>query len=311
MRKSVLTVLTPRRIRSLEPQLRANAEEIVLGFRDEPVIDLLGRLAFPFPGFVAFSLIGFPPGDIEQLKEWSAIRVQLTYGRLSEAEQVAAARTIVEFWNYCEAHVDARKAQRADDMTSDLLDLADEKPEQLNEFDIVNMVYAMALAGHETTCNAIANAMRNLLPDRIQWQRLIDAPELIPNAVEEALRYEGPLLHHRRIAKVDTEIGGVRMPAGAKVMMSFAAAGRDPEVFADPEVLDIGRENAGMHLQFGKGAHFCLGAPLARLEMRIVLELLTTLTPGMALVPDQVFEYYPKATGRNLKQLLVAPQGVR
>jgi cytochrome P450 len=310
MRRSVLTVMTPRRLNALEPTLRAYAERLVLGLRDEPVVDLVDRLAFPFPGYAAFSLLGFPPDDAETLREWSAKRVLLTYGRRSDAEQVEIADVIVEFWRYCERHVAARRAERADDITSDLLDLADTKPDQLNDFDIVNMVYSMALAGHETTCNTIGNGLRALLSERSQWQRLVDDPALIPNAVEEVLRYDGPVLNHRRVAKVDTEVGSVSIPAGAKVMMCFASAAHDPSQFPDPDAFDVGRADAELHLAFGKGPHYCLGAALARLEVRIVLELLTEHTPAIELVPDQVFEYSPNALFRGLRALMAAPQGL-
>lgn len=310
MRKSVLTVMSPRRLNALEPHLREYAEQLVRGFIDEPVVDLVDRLAFPFPGYAAFSLLGFPPEHTEQLKEWSAKRVLLTYGRLSDEEQVEVAEVIVAFWKYCEHHVAERRAARADDVTSDLLDLADKKPEQLNDFDIVNIVYSMALAGHETTCNTIGNGMRALLTDRAQWRALVDDPSLIPNAVEEILRYDGPVLNHRRVAKVDAEIGGVRIPAGGKVMMCFASADRDPSYFDDPDMFRVDRENAELHLAFGKGPHFCLGAALGRLEVRIVLELLTSLTPAMELVPDQEFVYSPNALFRGMQAMLVAPGGL-
>jgi cytochrome P450 len=310
MRKSVLTVMTPRRLNALEPMLREYAEALVFGFKDEPVIDFVDRLAFPFPGYAAFSLLGFPADDTELLKDWSAKRVLLTYGRLSDAEQVEIAEIIVEFWQYCERHVANRRAERADDLTSDLLDLADAKPDQLNDFDIVNMVYSMALAGHETTCNTIGSGLKALLLNRREWQRLIDDPSLIPNACEEILRYDGPVLNHRRVAKVDTEVGGVTIPAGGKVMMCFASADHDPAHFPDPEHFDVGRADAELHLSFGKGPHYCLGAALGRLEVRIVLDLLTTHTPDIELVPDQIFEYSPNALFRGLKALMVAPRGL-
>ncbi len=261
MRKSVLSVMTPRRLNALEPTLRAYAEALVDGFIDEPEVDLVDRLAFPFPGFAAFSLLGFPESDTDLLKEWSAQRVLLTYGRLSDDEQVRVAQVIVDFWRYCEDHVAARRAVRADDLTSDLLDVADAKPEQVNDFDIVNMVYSMALAGHETTCNTIGNGMRALLSNPKQWQALVDEPSQIPNAVEEILRFDGPVVNHRRLARVDTEIGGVPIPAGARVMLCFASAAHDPAHFDDPDAFLVDREDAELHLAFGKGPHYCLGAP--------------------------------------------------
>ena len=311
MRKSVLSVMTPRRIAALETNLREYAAGLVDALAEEPVVDLVDRLAFPFPGYAAFSLLGFPPEDTDMLKEWSAKRVLLTYGRLSDEEQVEVAEVIVKFWKYCEDHVAARRRQRADDLTSGLLDIADEKPEQLTDFDIVNIVYSMSLAGHETTCNSIGNGMRALLEHRAQWQALVDDPSRIENAVEEMLRYDGPVVNHRRVAKVDTELHGVAIPAGSKLMMCFASAARDPEHFSDPDAFLVDRADAELHMAFGKGPHYCLGAPLARLEMRIVLELLTERTPDMELVPGQTIEYSPNALFRGPKALLVAPRGNR
>jgi cytochrome P450 len=310
MRRSVLTVMSPARIRALEPVLREYAEALVQAVAEQPVVDLVDSLAFPFPGYAAFSLLGFPPDDTDMLKEWSAQRVLLTYGRLCEEDQVEVAKVVVAFWKYCEDHVARCRAERGDDMTSDLLDLADAKPDQLNDFDIVNIVYSMALAGHETTCNSIGSGMRLLLSHRDKWEALVADPSLVPNAVEEILRFDGPVLNHRRLAKVDTAVGGVPIPAGGKVMMCFAAAGHDPTQFSDPERFDIARSNAQLHLAFGKGPHFCLGAPLARLEVQIVLELLTSVTPAIELVPDQKFEYSPNALFRGLRSLLVAPRGL-
>ena len=311
MRRSVLAVMTPRRLRALEPTLRDYAENLVKGFRDEPVVDLVERYTFPFPGFAAFSLLGFSDADTDRLREWSRTRVLLTYGRLSEEDQVATARDVVAMWQYVEAFVAARMIEPVDDLTSDLVRLSREKPEQLNQFDIVNIVYSMALAGHETTTNTIGSGVLALLRRRDQWQRLIDDPTSITNAVEEILRFDGPVLYHRRIAKVDTEVGGVAIPAGAKVMMCFASADHDPTRFgADADDLRVDRSEAALHLAFGKGAHLCLGAPLGRLETQISLELLTTMVPDLALVPDQDLTYSPNALFRGLTRLLVAPRGL-
>lgn len=311
MRKSVLTVMTPRRLRALEPVLREYATKLVQQLRSHRVVDLVDSFTFPFPGFAAFSLLGFPPEDTDKLRDWSRRRVLLTYGRLSEEEQVATARDVVAMWRYCEAFVAARWADPVDDLTSDLVRLSGEKPEQLNQFDIVNIVYSMALAGHETTANTLANGVVALLRRREQWQRLIDEPSLIENTVEEILRFDGPVVYHRRIAKVDTEVGGVPLRAGSKVMMAFASADHDPAQFGeDAGDFRLDRPDAELHLSFGKGPHLCLGAPLARLEGRIALELLTTMTPDMELVPDQAIPYTPNALFRGPQSLLVAPEGL-
>jgi hypothetical protein len=310
MRKSVLAVMTPRRLNALEPTLRAYASDLVDDLAAHPVVDLVEKLGFPFPGYAAFSLLGFPAEDTDMLREWSAKRVLLTYGRLDEEQQVEVAKEIVAFWRYVKDHVASRRAVRTNDMTSDLLTLADEKPEQLNDFDIVNMVYSMALAGHETTSNTIASGMRALLSDRSQWDLLVDDPLRIPGAVEEILRYDGPVLNHRRVAKVDARVGDSVIPAGGKVFMCFASAARDPRQFVDPDSFLVERKDAELHMAFGKGPHYCLGAPLGRLEVRIVLELLTERTPKMALVADQEFSYSANALFRGLQRLIVAPHGL-
>ena len=311
MRKSVLAVMTPRRLRALEPTLRAYASDLIAGWRDEPIVELVERYSFPFPGFAAFSLLGFPSADTDMLKEWSRTRVLLTYGRLSETDQVATARDVLAMWRYVKEFVALRVADPVDDLTSDLVRLARDKPEQLNDFDIVNIVYSMALAGHETTCNTIGSGVYALLRNRDQWRRLVDDPSRITNAVEEILRFDGPVLYHRRTAKIDTTVGGVPIPAGARVMMCFASADHDPAHFgADADEFQVERADAEMHLAFGKGAHLCLGAPLGRLETQISLELLTSMTPDMELVAGQEIAYSPNALFRGLRSLLVAPRGL-
>jgi cytochrome P450 len=311
MRKSVLAVMTPRRLRALEPVLRDYAGSLVEGFVGKPVIDFVHEYSFPFPGFAAFSLLGFPDSDTDRLKEWSRTRVLLTYGRLSDEEQVATANDIVAMWRYVEEFVERRTADPLDDLTSDLARLARQQPDQLTTFDIVNIVYSMALAGHETTMNTIGSGILALLRDRKQWQLLIDDPTVIPNAVEEILRFDGPVLNHRRVAKVDTSIGGIEIRAGSRIMMCFAAADHDPTHFGDDaESFRVDRSEAEFHLAFGKGAHLCLGAALGRLETQITLELLTTMTPDMELVSDQELQYSPNALFRGLRSLLVAPHGI-
>lgn len=311
MRKSVLAVMTPRRLRALEPVLRDYARGLVEGFRDQPVVDFVEAFTFPFPGFAGFSLLGFPAGDTDMLKEWSRKRLLLTYGKLADDDQVEAATAMLAMWKYVDDFVARRWAEPVDDLTSDLVRLSGEKPDQLNQFDIVNIVYSMALAGHETTTNTIGNGVLALLLHREQWQRLIEDPGSIENAVEEILRFEGPVVHHRRIAKVATTVGGVELPAGAKVMISFGSGGHDPAEFGDDaDEFRIDRSEAELHLAFGKGAHLCLGATLARLEIRLTLELLTTMTPDIELVPDQQIDRIESPLLRGPRTLLVAPQGL-
>jgi cytochrome P450 len=308
MRKAVRTCMSPRRLRALEPDLAAHARHLVEDLADSKVVDLVADLANKLPPYAGLGLLGIPESDFDQIIGWSEKRVLFTYGRLPEDEQVAVARNVVAFWAYVEDFVRARDAERADDITSDLLRYRDENPDEVTSGDVVNIVYSMALAGHDSTRNLIASGLRRLLTDRSQWDALCADASLIPNAVEEALRFDPPVLGHRRIANVDTSVGGVPVPAGARLVLLFASAHRDRCHFADADALDVRRDNAEEHLSFGKGAHFCLGAPLARIEMRLVLELLTELTPRMRLVDGQDLPYSPNALFRSLQRLLAEPR---
>lgn len=308
MRKAVLACMSRARMRSLEPSVRHHAEDLVAALVEKPVSDLVADLAYPLPAHAGLGLIGTPESDTEMIKAWGERRVLLTYGHLSPDEQVEVARNVGAFWRYIEQFVADRDAERQDDVTSDLLRYHDEHPDEVTVDDVVNMVYSMALAGHESTTNALSSGLRHLLSHHDQWEALVADRSLIPNAVEECLRFDPPVLGHRRITTCATLVGGVEIPEGARIILLFGSAHRDPEHFPDPDDFDVRRENAGTHLTFGKGVHFCLGAPLARLEFQIVLELLTEHAPAMRLMPDQAFPYAGNALWRTLSELIVEPR---
>jgi cytochrome P450 len=308
MRKAVFACMSRARLAALEPELRSYAGELVDALVARPVADLVTDLAYPLPGRAGLGLLGIPVGDFDRIKAWSGGRVLFTYGRLPAEQQVQVAENVIAFWQYIEAFVAARDHDRGDDFTSDILRYRDEHPDEVTVDDVVNIVYSMALAGHDSTTNAMGNMFRQLLSHPHQWQALVDDPTLIPNAVEESLRFDGPVSGHRRTVAVDTELGGVALPAGARLVLLFASGDRDPAHFPDADRLDVTRENAVEHLSFGKGVHFCLGAPLARMEMRIALELLTARAPDMRLVTDQDFPYVPITMFRSLEHLLAEPQ---
>lgn len=308
MRRAVFTCMSRARIRSLEPSVRHHAKELVEALVDESVADLVRDLAYPLPAQAGLGLLGVPEQDIEMIKGWGDKRVLMTYGHLAPTEQVEVARNVGAFWRYVEQFVADRDADRRDDLTSDLLRYREDHSDEVMVEDVVNMVYAMALAGHESTTNAISSGLRHLLGHREQWEALVADRSLITNAVEECLRFDPPVLGHRRVTTSATEVGGVALPEGAPLIMLFGSAHRDPEHFAAPDEFDVHRDNAGTHLSFGKGVHFCLGAPLARMELEIVLELLTQHAPGMRLVADQQFPYAGNAMWRTLTELLVEPR---
>jgi cytochrome P450 len=165
--------------------------------------------------------------------------------------------------------------------------------------EVAGIVYGLSIAGHETTSNLTTNAVRQLLTHRAQWRALCVDPALIPNAVEEALRFDTSVLTWRRVTTRPVRIGEVDIPAGAKLLLALGAANRDPSRFHDPDVFDVISKNAARHISFGYGIHFCLGASLARMELRIVLELLTRLAPDLDLLENQELSFKPNIAFRG------------
>ena len=305
IRRHNLRAFSARRTAALEPKVRAQAEELVARMLTRRQFDLVEDLTFPLPAYMIFTLIGFPPEDTELLKSWCGNRMAFSWGRVSAAEQTEIAKNMARYWRYCEQFVADRLAEPQDDFTSDHVRAHLADPESLTVDEIIGVIYGLSFAGHETTTNLTSNAVRRLLENREQWDALCADPTLIPNAVEEVLRFDTSVVAWRRITTRDVRIAGIDVPAGAKLMLQLAAANHDPDRFGDPDSFDIRRSDAARHLAFGKGIHFCLGAPLARMEVRIVLELLTQHAPDLALVPDQDLDFHPNISFRGPRQLLV------
>jgi cytochrome P450 len=307
IRRHNMTGFSPRRLRSLEPQIRAMAVELVdqvaTSLAAGPV-DLVARLCFPLPAFTIFRLLGFPDDDAEMLKGWCGNRMAFSWGLPTPDEQVEIATQMKAYWGYCERFVDHRSRNPADDFTSDLLAIHHADPATLSVREITSIVYGLSFAGHETTTNLLANTIRQLLTHRHHWDELVADASLVPAAVEEGLRYDSSVIAWRRITTRATELGGVSLPQGARLLLMLASANRDPDRFADPDRFDPHRPDAGHHLSFGKGIHYCLGAVLARLQVRIVLEELTARVPALTLT-EQAWRFHPNVSFRGPRHLLV------
>jgi hypothetical protein len=195
------------------------------------------------------------------VKTGAANRLLFMFGRAGEDEQVEIAAGMAEFWRYCEALAEDRRAHPRDDFTSDLVHTPDRDGKPLTQQEVATILFGLLLAGHETTTNLLGHAVRRLLEHRESWEALCADPTLIPGAVEEVLRYDSSVIHWRRRTTRPVELSGVELPEGADVLVSIGAANRDPEVFADPDRFDIRRREASEHLSFGNGPHYCLGAP--------------------------------------------------
>jgi hypothetical protein len=265
-------------------KLVADAIDRIAG-QDE--IDLLHEVNYELPAQVVFKLMGIPDEDIPSVKKWAGARSVIDFSPATPSQQIEGARNMVAFWQYCAALVADRQKHPREDFTSKMLALRNGDDSVISIGEITTHTFGVAFAGHETTTNQLTNTFRSLLENRGEWEALCADPSLAGNTVEEGMRYAGAVIGWRRIALEDVEIRGVTIPKGAPIMLSFASANRDEEVFPDPHRFDIRRANARKQLTFGNGVHFCLGAPLARLEMKIVFEEFGKRFPKMRLVqPD-------------------------
>jgi cytochrome P450 len=307
IRKQNIKAFSVRRVQVLEGQVRATSAALIDQIARSPHrrADLVAELNHPLPAAMIFRLIGFPDDDTDMLKGWSGDRLVFTWGRPEPEEQLAVAANMVRYWRYCVDFVTRRLADPVDDFTSDLVRVHREDPAAISVDEITNVAYGLSFAGHENLTSMTTNAIRALLAHHDQWELLCADPSLVADAVEECLRYDSSNPGWRRVTNEAVTIGGVDVPAGAKLLLLLGAANHDPAWFERPDGFDITRTGGHPHIAFGKGIHYCLGAALVRLELRIVLEQLTERLPDLSLVPDQAYEYTPNVAFRGPKRLLV------
>jgi cytochrome P450 len=309
LRRPATRAFTVKRVDGMAATIRATTRQLLDAVGDAAEFDLVAALAFPLPAYTIFSLMGVPKQDWAQLKVWCRTRAALAWGRPAPDEQVELARGMADYRGYVRELVAAKVTARGDDLASDLLAIHDEDPERLSHDEVASILFSLSFAGHETTTNLIGNTVRRVLEDPTRWQRLVANRGLIPAAVEETLRFDTSVPVWRRITTRPVTLGGVNLPAGAKLFLWLAAAGRDPAVFHDPDHFDLDRSNADQHLAFGRGLHYCLGASLGKLETRLALEELTTRFPDLRLVAGQRIPFHPNISFRGPQKLL-ARRGV-
>jgi cytochrome P450 len=310
LRGFIKKAFTPRRVAELEPQIRAIATTMIDRFADRGEADLVSELAYELPALVIFRLLGVPDEDVANVKEWAQSRVYMNFGERPVEEQAHHAENLVRYWDYCRALVRSRLTEPRDDLPGDLARIYQAGEDQIELDEIAALVYGQLTAGHETTTALLANGLKELLAQHEAWEAICADPERIPNAVEEMLRISAPVFTWKRRMKRAAVVGDVELPEGTNLLLLLGSANHDEHVFADPDHIDLERDNASRHLSFGLGIHFCLGAPLARLEAKVVLEELTRrLGPGLRLVDGQPFDYTANATFRGPAHVLVRWDG--
>lgn len=312
IRKHATNAFSTRHVANAEPWIRALADQFIDVMLAKPPgsdglhhADIVREFAYDLPAHVGMRFVGVPDDRVPDVKAWTANRVRLTWGRCSEEDQWHEVEGLIAMWKFCEEHVAAMMAHDTDSFLGDLVRFHRENPTGLTINEIESMLFTMLVAGHETTSNVLASAMQTLLIDRGLWERLVNEPAIIPQAVEEMLRYRPSVTSWRRVATRDVELYGQTIPKGSRMLLLLAAANHDPRHFPEPETVDLCRANARQHFAFGHGVHLCVGAGLARLELRIFLEQLTARIPALEIDREQRFDYAPSISFRGPSHVAV------
>jgi cytochrome P450 len=304
LRRLVSKAFTPRIIERLRPRIQEIADGLIDPVVATSEMELVSSFAFPLPITVIAELLGVPPADRDRFREWSDAMVRPA---LAAAELERFGALMTDFVAYLHVLFEERRSEPGEDLVSALVAVED-GGDTFSEEELSSMVALLIVAGHETTVSLIGNATLALLTHPEQQAALERDLSLLPRAVEELIRYDGPVERTlNRWAAVDVELRGKTIRRGDAVIVILGAADRDPERFDDPDRLDLAAERETRLLAFGRGSHFCLGAPLARLEAEIALGTLLRRLPGLRpAVPEEELRWRPVPLFRSLVALPVA-----
>jgi cytochrome P450 len=299
LRALVHRAFTPNLIGQMRDRIQALADELLDGVARKGQMDLINDYALPLPMIIITEILGVPTSDRNKFHKWSQVLVSLSSPNVT-------LRVIPSVWmfiRYLRRFIRSRRRDLRDDLTSALIQ-AEEAGDKLSEDELLAMVFLLLIAGHETTVNLIGTGMLALLEHPDQMDKLRQNPSMIKTAVEELLRYASPVfMSTERHAREDLNIQGVTIPRGGMTLGVIGSANRDETVFENADVLDIARD-PNKHLSFGQGIHFCVGAPLARLEAQIAINTLLRRMPDLHLsVTPDALRWRPSMFLRGLETL--------
>lgn len=301
LRKLVSRDFTPRAIRELEPRVRALTNGLLDELARKGHFDLVADFAIPLPVRIIASILGIPGERYETFKRWSDTLIELTSLPPGTPMADSTRTNLTEMRAYFAEEIERRRRHPGADLMSSLVS-AHEDTEMLSASELMQFLVIMLIAGNETTTNLIGNGMRALLENPEQMKLLRRDPTLMPRAIEEMLRYDSPVQTVFRTAKEDVEIGGTMVEKGSGVFLMLGSANRDAAQFTNPDVFDITRE-ASDHVSFGEGIHYCIGAPLARLEGAVAFETMLNRFPGLSLDGHPKLDYKTSFFVRSLQSL--------
>ncbi|MGM0922934.1 MAG: cytochrome P450 family protein [Bacillota bacterium] len=302
LRRLIQKAFTPRMVEQLRGRIEEITNDLLDKVEEKREMNLIEDFAFPLPIIVICEMLGVPLDDQDKFRKWSDVIMEgINNPQLSQDSE----EVMIAFVNYLKELIAQRRKHLQKDLISDLLSVEDEG-DVLSEHELYALVFVLIIAGHETTVNLIGNGILALLEHPKQKEKLASQPELIHAAIEEILRYNGPAeVSNVRFATEDLDVGGKHIKKGEMVFIALSSANRDPQQFREPDSFDITRE-ANNHIAFGKGVHFCLGAPLARLEGEIAISTLLRRMPKLRLNIDRdSLEWRAGIIIRGLKEIPV------
>jgi len=306
-RKLVNLAFSAPRVNAIEEDMRAKSIELIEAFQDKGECEFVEEFAVPLPVAMIAGQIGLDDNP-KKVKEWSDAAVDRFSQMVDHERKKECARSLVEFQHYMKDKIDDRRANGGDDLLTDLVEARVEGETPLTDAEIMSIMQQFMVAGNETTTSTLAGGLLQLIrnPDQMEKAKAAAGgrdPKVITNLVEESLRYETPTAGMWRVVKEDTELGGVKMPAGSIAQLRYAAANRDPKKFEDPDRFDIERKNARAHLAFGKGPHMCVGNMLSRKEMLVAFDELLERLDNFAVADEDGIRILPNILLRGVTRL--------
>lgn len=306
LRRIVSSALTAKKVEALRPLIRSIAADLIDGFAQARRADLIAQFTSPFPIRTILRIIGIPHEDMAAIKQWSDDWFALLFAKVPPEEQPQRVQSYLNFQRYCERLIDERRKNPQDDALSEMLRAGAEDANPLTLAELISLVGgAFIAAGHETTSRMLGNVLNLLLSVPERWQAVQADPAVIPPYLEEALRLDGTVPGMIRTATEEVVVGGVTLPAGARLYLLYASGSQDAARFPSPREFRPDRENLPDHLAFGRGSHYCLGAQLARVQAQVALELLAQRLPGLRLATDSPMPYTSHLTIRGPAELWV------
>jgi cytochrome P450 len=300
LRKLAQKAFTPKVIASCEQEVRECANRLLDEFVSEGKVDFAQRYTRPLAGASITIVAGADASKADDFVSFAdnVLRSVTDAAPMNPAQQAEVAASLKDFSTWLDEFIEDRRQHPTDDLASSLVHAkSDDGTPSLSNWEVVRILANVLTAGIDTTSGLICLTMFELLRDRDRWERLRRHPELVPNVVEEMVRWANPIRGLRRTAMEDVEIGGVLIPKGSTVTLNYASAQRDEDVFEEPNSFDPERPDLGKHFGWGKGAHFCIGAPLARMEARITLEVLLERIPEIRLPEGEIPQVMPSRLG--------------